>query len=296
MKIVVTGNAGQVVTSLLEIGAQRGVEIAALGRPALDLANGAGVGSVIAAAAPDVVVNAAAYTAVDKAESEPDLAMAVNGSGAGAVAEACSRLGVPLIQLSTDYVYDGSKSTPYIETDPVAPVSSYGRSKLEGERQVAVRCPRRVILRTAWVFSPFGANFAKTMLRVAGTRPELGVVDDQQGCPTYAPDLAEAIIAIAKQVAGAQESDSRWGIYHAAGSGETTWCGFAREIFACSGQLGGPVAKVNAITTDHYPTPARRPANSRLDCRKLEQAFGIRLPDWRDATARCLARLVKAAG
>lgn len=296
MKIAVTGTAGQLVTSLLEIGPARGVEIAALGRPALDLANPADIGPALAAASPDVVVNAAAYTAVDKAESEPEAAMAVNGAGAGAVAEACARLGVPLIHLSTDYVYDGSKATPYVETDAVAPVSSYGRSKLEGERQVAGRCRRHVILRTAWVFSPFGTNFAKTMLRVAGSRAELGVVDDQHGCPTYAPDLAEAIVAIAGKIATAPESDQRWGIHHAAGSGETTWCGFAREIFACSGKLGGPVAKVNAITTDQYPTPARRPANSRLDCSKLEHAFGVRLPDWRDATARCLARLVRAGG
>ena len=294
MRIVVTGNIGQVVSSLLEIGPQYGVEIVVIGRPALDLADPATVATALEGARPNVVVNAAAYTAVDKAESEPDLAMAINGVGAGAVADVCVRLGAPLIHLSTDYVYDGTKPTAYVETDAVGPVSSYGRSKLEGERQVAAKCRRHVILRTAWVFSPFGANFAKTMLRVAGTRPELGVVDDQHGCPTYAPDLAVAIIAIAKQVATAPENDPRWGVYHAAGSGETTWCGFAREIFACSGKLGGPAAKVNAITTDQYPTPARRPANSRLDCRRLEKAFDARLPDWRDATARCVARLVSA--
>ncbi len=294
MKIAVTGTNGQVVTSLIEIGPQRGVEMVALGRPMLDLADVATIAPALAATGADVVVNAAAYTAVDKAESEPDAAMAVNGAGAGAVADACERLGVPLIHISTDYVFDGSKPAPYVETDPVAPLGAYGASKLEGERQVAERCRRRVILRTAWVFSPFGANFAKTMLRVAGQRPQLGVVDDQQGCPTYAPDLAEAIVTVALAVKGAAENDSRWGIYHAAGSGETTWCGFAREIFARSGERGGPVAEVNAITTDQYPTPARRPANSRLDGGKLARVFGVRLPGWRDATARCVARLTGA--
>lgn len=292
MNIVVTGHAGQVVTSLLEIGPPRGVAVAAIGRPRLDLADGATIAPAIEAARPDVVVNAAAYTAVDKAESERDLAMAINGAGAGAVAVACERLGVPLIHLSTDYVFDGSKAGPYTEGDAVAPVSVYGLSKLEGERQVAARCRRHIILRTAWVFSPFGANFARTMLRAAGQRAVLTVVDDQHGCPTYAPDLAAAILDIAVPVKGAEAGDARWGIYNAAGSGETTWCGFAREIFARSRERGGPVAGVEAIATAQYPTAARRPANSRLDTSKLARTFAVRLPDWRDATRRCVERLI----
>lgn len=296
MKIVVTGNAGQVVTSLIETGPARGVEVVAVGRPALDLSRPETIAPALAAGRPDIVVNAAAYTAVDKAESEPDLAMAVNGASAGVVADACRRLGVPLIHISTDYVFDGTKDAAYGESDPVAPLGSYGQSKLEGERQVARGCPRHVIMRTAWVFSPFGANFAKTMLRVAGQRAEISVVDDQKGCPTYAPDLAEAILAVALAMRGTPAGDPRWGVYHAAGSGETTWCGFAREIFARSGEHGGPVAKVGAITTDQYPTPARRPANSRLDTSKLARTFDVRLPDWRDATARCIVRLVGGSG
>lgn len=292
MRILVTGRVGQVVTALLEKASGPAVEMVNAGRPAFDLARPDTLAAAIEAARPDVVVNAAAYTAVDKAESEPVLAMAVNGDGAGCVADATERLAIPLIHLSTDYVFDGCKAGPYVEADAVAPLGAYGASKLEGERQVAARCRRHLILRTAWVHSPFGANFVKTMLRVAGTRPEIGVVDDQWGCPTYAPHLAEAIVSLARDVGGAGAEDTRWGIYNVAGGGETTWCGFAREIFARSAELGGHMARVRAMTTAEYPTPARRPANSRLDCARLEKVFGLRLPDWREGTARCVARLL----
>lgn len=291
MRIVVIGTQGQVARSLVAIAPAVGVEIAAIGRPHLDLARGDGVAAKIAGAAPDLIVNAAAYTAVDRAETEPEAAFAVNAGGAEAVAAAASRLGVPLIHLSTDYVFDGSKTSPYVETDPVAPLGVYGRSKLDGERRVASACPRHIILRTAWVHSPFGSNFVKTMLRLAGSWPDVAVVDDQIGSPTFAPHLAEAILEIARLVRS--RGSPPWGIYHAAGSGGVTWCGLAREIFAVSASQGGPVAAVRAITTAEFPTPARRPANSRLDCTLLSRTFGVQLPDWRRGVAACVAGLLQ---
>ena len=292
MKMLVTGTSGQLAQSLLETGIAAGIDIIAIRRPQLDLAVPASIRHALADARPDIVVNAAAYTAVDKAESEPELALRINGDGAGVVAETCTRLGVPLIHISTDYVFDGSKAAPYLETDPTAPVSAYGRSKLAGEAAVAHACRRHVILRTSWVHSPFGNNFVKTMLRLGASKPQLGVVDDQLGCPTYAPHLAEAIVRIARRALSAPHDQVPWGIYHAAGAGETTWCGFAREIFRLAASHGGPTPRVDAITTADYPTAAMRPANSRLDCTALERAFGARLPDWRDGARACVARLL----
>ena len=196
---------------------------------------------------------------------------------------------MPLIQLSTDYVFAGTGSVAYVETDPPGPVGVYGATKYAGELAVAAACPQHVILRTAWVHSPHGTNFVRTMLRLAASRAEIGVVDDQIGNPTYAPHLASAIIAIAQRM---RQPGPPAGIYHAAGSGETTWAGFAREIFRLSAARGGPLATVNPITTAQFPTPARRPANSRLDCGKLARDFSLALPDWPDGTAACIARLL----
>jgi len=293
MKLLVTGTSGQLAQSLLETGLRAGINVMAVRRPQLDLTVPASIRHTIADARPELVVNAAAYTAVDKAESEPELALRINGEGAGIVAETCGRLGIPLIHLSTDYVFDGTKRAPYVETDATGPVSAYGRSKLAGERAVASACERHVILRTSWVHSPFGTNFVKTMLRLGASRPELGVVDDQIGCPTYAPHLADAILAIARRALSVADGPAQWGIYHAAGTGETTWCGFAREIFRQAAASGGPSPAVRAITTADYPTPATRPANSRLDCTALERAFGTRLPNWHEGLRDCLARLLK---
>ena len=296
MKLLVTGTSGQLAQSLLEAGLAAGIDIVALRRPQLDLSVPATIRHAITDVRPDIVVNAAAYTAVDKAESEPDVAARVNGSGAGCVAECCEKLAIPLIHVSTDYVFDGTKRAPYLETDPTGPASAYGRSKLAGEVAVAAACSRHVILRTAWVYSPFGNNFVKTMLRLAASRPELGVVDDQIGCPTYAPHLARAILDITAAVTGEKPAGPTgappWGVYHASGTGETSWAGFAREIFKLSAARGGPAANVKPIGTVDYPTPAKRPANSRLDCSKLAATFGVRQPDWREGTAECVARLV----
>jgi dTDP-4-dehydrorhamnose reductase len=295
MRIAVTGKQGQVVQSLLTLGAARGIDVVAIGRPEMDLTDASSVEAAIEAARADIVVSAAAYTAVDKAESEPDLAFAVNAAGAGLVSQAAKRMQIPIIHLSTDYVFGGDKPSPYVETDPNAPISVYGRSKLEGERLVAAANADHAILRTAWVYSPFGANFLKTMLRLAETRDQLRVVDDQRGCPTSALDIADAILAIASRLVTDTDPALR-GVFHLTGSGEATWADFAEEIFRQSQALGRPSALVEHITTAEYPTPARRPANSRLSGEKLATIYGVRLPDWKQSTHIVMQAILKNAG
>jgi dTDP-4-dehydrorhamnose reductase len=292
VKILVTGRDGQLARGLADV-AGAGVQVVAIGRPELDLADEKSVAAVVARERPDIVVNAAAYAAVDKAETEPDLALAVNALGAEHVATACAARAVPIIHISTDYVFDGTKSGPYLEGDPTAPINVYGRTKLEGEQRVAKACERHLILRTAWVHSPWGVNFVKTMLRLAAIRPTIGVVDDQKGSPTYAPHLAAIVLAIAARVS-ADPAGVRWGVYHAVGGGETTWSGFAREIFRRAAELGLPAAEVTAIVTAAYPTLARRPANSRLNCDRLRLSLGLELPDWRVGVRDCLARISRS--
>lgn len=294
MRIVVTGREGQVVRSILERGRLAGHEIIALGRPELDLSgDAADIVAAFEAARPDVIVSAAAYTAVDKAESESDEAFAVNADGPGAVAKAARKLGVPLIHLSTDYVFDGSKDAPYVEDDMPAPTGVYGASKLAGEEVVLATHSNVAILRTAWVYSPFGANFVKTMLRLAGDRDEVGVVADQRGNPTSALDIADGVLAVAANLASSDDHTLR-GIFHMTASGEASWADFAEGIFSASEAAGGPGARVRHIGTADYPTPARRPANSRLDSAKIADAHGVRLPDWRRSTAEVVRRLVGA--
>lgn len=286
MRIVVTGRNGQVAMSLLEAGARTpGFDVLAVGRPELDLEDSASVTAAIAAARPDLVVNAAAYTAVDKAEQEPAKAFAINRDGAAAAAAAAARLGVPFIHLSTDYVYPGDKRQPYVESDETGPLGVYGQSKLAGEMAVAAAHPSPLILRTSWIYSPFGNNFVKTMLRVGRERPVLSVVDDQTGNPTSALDIASAILRIAPGLTSG-------GVYHLCGSGDVTWWGFAREIFAVSAARGGPNPEVKAISTADYPTPARRPANSRMSMVGFAARFGFRLRPWQDAVADTVARLL----
>ena len=294
MRIVVTGGPdGQVLLSLAERGGAAGHEIVAVGRPELDLAGDEdAIGRVIEQAKPDIVVSAAAYTAVDKAESDRDLAFAINGSGAGAVAKAAGRLGVPVIHLSTDYVFDGSKPTPYTEEDVPNPVSVYGASKLAGEEAVLAASRNAVILRTAWVYSPFNANFVKTMLRLAGGRDEVGVVADQRGNPTSALDIADAILAVATNLTESDDPGLR-GVFHMTGQGEASWADFAERVFTTSAAAGGPEARVRPISTSDYPTPARRPVNSRLDSTKLYETHKVRLPDWRSSTDEVVRRLVE---
>lgn len=288
-----TGSQGQVVQSLLQ-RACGDAEVVALGRPALDLSDPATVLTAIEAAQPDIIISAAAYTAVDRAEQETEAAYAVNAAGAGAVAQAASRLGVPVIHLSTDYVFNGRKDAPYNEEDPTDPLGTYGASKLAGEHAVLAACANVVILRTAWVYSPFGNNFVKTMLRLAGEREELGVVADQMGNPTSAFDIADGILAVARNLL-ADPSPTLRGVFHMTGSGEASWAEFASAIFDASRALGGPVARVRSITTAEYPTPAPRPGNSRLDCVKLERAHGVRLPQWQPSMAHVVKRILEQA-
>ena len=292
MKILITGREGQVVQSLLEKASQRpDLQVIALGRPELDLTQPAIVRSAIEAIKPDLVVSAAAYTAVDLAEDERELAFAVNAIGAEAVAKAAKICGVPIIHLSTDYVFAGDAGEPYVETDATGPRSVYGSSKLEGERLVAQANPRHIILRTAWVYSPFGKNFVKTMLKLAETRDALSVVSDQWGNPTSALDIADAIIQVADLLA-AMPDFSAYGVYHLVGTGDTNWSGFARAIFDESAKLGGPIATVMDITTADYPTKAARPANSRLSTAKFQKVFSWSAPQWQSSLRDVMARLV----
>ena len=291
-RLVCLGRSGQVALSLQE-KAGAGLTVIALGRPELDLAGPPdAIRTAIAQARPHAVVNAAAHTAVDQAESDEDAAFAVNAAGAGAAASACAALGLPFVHLSTDYVYSGDKPAPYIETDPTGPTGAYARTKLAGEARVLAAHPDAVVMRTAWVYSPFGKNFVRTMLRLAEGRDTVTVVADQVGCPTYAPDIAEACIAVARALGA--EPKGRGGVYHYAGAGETNWAGFARAIFDGAATRGLPSATVADIPTSAYPTPAKRPANSRLDCAKIEAAFGVAPKPWRDSLSVCLDRL--AAG
>lgn len=293
MRIAVTGRNGQVVRSLLERARELpDLTVIPLGRPELDLARPEGIGAAIAAARPDIVVSAAAYTAVDQAEDEPELARAVNETGAGAVAAAAAASGAPVIHLSTDYVFAGDADRPYVETDPTVPQSVYGRTKLAGEGAVAATNPRHVILRTAWVYSPFGKNFVKTMLRLAAERDVVRVVADQFGNPTSALDVADGILAIAPQLAGGA-SAPMFGVFHLAGTGTTNWAGFAMHIFDASRAVGGPSATVEEIATSDFTTKARRPANSRLSTNRLHDVFNWRPPDWRVSCRTVVRTLVE---
>jgi dTDP-4-dehydrorhamnose reductase len=288
MKLLVLGAGGQVGHELRRLAWPADYRVAAFDRAGVDITQGEAVAAAFDCERPDIVINAAAYTAVDRAESEPDIAWAGNCAGPGHLAAACRAAGIPLIHISTDYVFDGSKQGPYREDDPVNPLGVYGHSKEAGDRAVREALPEHVILRTAWVYSAHGHNFVKTMLRVAAERPVLRVVADQIGSPTSAGDIAGAIAAIVRRVAA---GDRRWGTYHFAGGGAVTWHGFAEAIFELAALWRGAAPKVEAITTADYPTPARRPANSVLDCRHIGEAFGIAPRPWREALAEVIGEL-----
>lgn len=291
--IAVVGRSGQLARAIAARGPEFAFEIATLGRPQLDLLQADHVCAVLAECQPDLIVNAAAYTAVDQAESEPTLAMRINGDGAGAVARAAHALSVPVIHISTDYVFDGCSALPYREDDPTCPLGSYGWSKLEGERQVRAATTEHVILRTAWVYSAVGTNFVRTMLRLAVSCDEVRVVGDQVGCPTSALDLAEGILKIARMLVSHPEP-RYYGTFHMTGAGTATWADVAEHVFAISAQLGGPVARVRKIATFEYPTRARRPPNSRLDGTHLATTYGISLRHWAPAVKETVVQLINA--
>lgn len=276
--ILVFGKTGQVAREL-----QRQADVVALGRDQAELSDPQACAYAILESDASAVINAAAYTAVDKAEEEEGLATVINGDAPGAMARACANKGIPFLHVSTDYVFAGNGEIPWKETDPTAPPNAYGRSKLAGEEAVLAAGGNAVILRTSWVFSAHGHNFVKTMLRLAKTRDALNVVNDQIGGPTPADKIAEALLVMAK----AMQAGQRGGVYHIAGQPDTTWASFAEEIFA---QAGMSVTVAGLPSVD-YPTPAIRPLNSRMDCSKLETDFGIKAPDWRAGVARVLKDL-----
>lgn len=289
MRILVTGTRGQLVTSLVELAADMpDVSLVRVGRPGFDLLDPSSVRRAILAAKPDIVVSAAAYTAVDRAEDERDQAYQVNVVGAACVAEAAAALRVPVIHVSTDYVFSGESAHSYREGDEAEPKTVYGYTKLRGEHAVASANPRHIILRTSWVYSPFGTNFVRTMLRLAAERRVIAVVADQWGNPTSALDLAAAILLVATHPAR-----DRYGIYHVAGEGETNWAGLARHVFRASADLGGPSAEVKDIATTEYRTKARRPLNSRLCCDRFERTFGWRAPPWQVSTDAVVRRILE---
>jgi dTDP-4-dehydrorhamnose reductase len=284
MKILLTGCAGQLGRELKRSLASLG-EVVACDRRQIDLADPDAVRDAVRAIAPDAIVNAAAYTAVDKAEAEPATAGAINTVAPGILADEAKRLGALLVHYSTDYVFDGAKPTPYIEDDVTAPLSAYGRSKRDGDLAISASGARYLTLRTSWVYGLHGANFMKTMLRLAREHDELRVVDDQIGAPTWTRHLADATAMILAR------DETPQGVYHLAAAGETSWHGYAEAIVA-EARVAGLLEKlpgVRRITSADYPLPALRPTNSRLDCSRFHRDFGLALPDWRTGLIDCLA-------
>lgn len=294
MRILVTGANGQIGWELSKGGAKRGFDILALDRATLDITDPSAVNREVSGSGASVVVNGAAYTAVDQAESEPELAFAVNRDGPAYLASSCAEVGVPLVHISTDFVFDGEKQGPYLETDPISPLSIYGASKAAGEVAVRERLREHIILRTSWVYGAHGHNFVKTMLRLGREKEVVRVVADQHGCPTYAADMAETILAIAGQITRGREIT--WGTYHYCGKGVTSWYDFAEAILELASEyVSLKVKQVEAISTAEYPTQAKRPANSVLDCSLVERYFGIVCKPWKESLGRMLKQVFLAA-
>jgi len=289
MKILVFGPGGQVGREVCRAAWPPRYAILPLDRRASDITKSAVVDAILARETPDLAINLAAYTAVDRAETEPDTAWAVNCAGAAHIAAACGERATPLIHLSTDYVFDGRKAGPYREEDAVNPLGAYGLSKEAGERAVRAASRYHVIVRTAWVYGAFGANFVKTMLRLATERPVLRVVADQRGCPTAAADIAAALTVIAGYI---ERGQAKWGTYHFAGDEAVSWHGFAEAIIDLAAERLATHPRVEPIATEQYPTPARRPMNSVLDCGKIQETFGISPSPWRTSLAAVIQELV----
>lgn len=287
--ILVTGGSGQLATSMERLGGPR---IHRVGRPTVDFDQPATLAASFAAIQPVAVVNAAAWTAVDAAETDVDGATRANRDGPEILARLCAQAGIPLIHVSTDYVFDGDKGTPYVETDPTSPTGVYGRTKADGEQAALAANPRTIVLRTSWVYSATGKNFVRTMINAAEKNPVLRVVGDQSGGPTASDDLAQAILSILQRIETGGWQDDYAGIYHAAGAGETTWHGLAVAALGAAGKHGRAMPEVIAIKTADWPTPARRPMDSRLNCGKLERVFGIRLPPWQASLVRTVDELL----
>ena len=291
MKIFITGAQGQVGKELVTVASKQGFTVIAAGRKDLDITKFENVKRYIELNAPELVINAAAYTAVDKAEEEQDIACAINRDGSANLAKVCKEQNIPLLHISTDYVFDGSQADDYRESDAVSPLGIYGTSKWQGEEAIREELPHHIILRVAWVFGAQGNKFVKTMLRLAQDRYELNVVADQYGGPSPAKNIAKTLITLVKQYQ--KNKTLEWGTYHYCGTEKTNWCEFAKEIFTQAKEQGliENAIKVNAITTAEYPTPAKRPANSMLDCSKIKNTFGIEMPSWKEALNQVLTEL-----
>lgn len=291
MTILVIGKDGQLGSQLMVRPNSAGVDIAGAGHQECDIGRLEHIRRVIDRVRPALLINAAAYTNVDGAESNKELAFAVNRDGPGNLAVACREFGTPMIHISTDYVFDGQKTEPYLESDPVNPASVYGKSKAEGEKAASENLERLIILRTSWFYGHKGPNFVKTILRLAGERDELKVVDDQYGCPTTAVDLADAVLKIARRIITG--GPVQWGIYHYSGRGKTTWKKFAEAIVeSAKPYIPLQVKRILPITTSEYPTPARRPAYSVLNCDLIGSEFGIATMPWRERLAAMIPSMV----
>ncbi|MFN3596403.1 MAG: dTDP-4-dehydrorhamnose reductase [Rubricoccaceae bacterium] len=294
MKLLVTGAGGQVGRALVRAARAGNVHVVALDRASLDVTRPMPVAAALRAHAPDVLVNAAAYTAVDRAEAEPEAAFAANRDGPDVLARACARAGIPLLHLSTDYVFDGRKGAPYVPADAAAPLSVYGASKWAGEEAVRAHAPQHLIVRTAWLFSGEGRNFVRTILRLARERDTLRVVADQVGHPTPADALAEGLLVLARRAAA---GDAPWGTYHLAGTPATTWHALAETVLAEARRHAPLVAQaVEPIRTAAYPAAARRPMRVELDQRATGEAFGVSPPDWREGVRRTVSYVMKPSG
>ncbi len=291
MKILITGAQGQVGKELVSIANQRGFDVIAAGQTELDITQLKNIESYVEVLQPDLVINAAAYTAVNKAEEEQDITYAINRDGTANLAAVSKEKNIPLLHISTDYVFDGTKSEAYSENDAVSPLGIYGISKWQGEETIRQTLPEHIILRVAWVFGAQGNNFVKTMLRLAKDRDELSVVADQFGRPSPAKDIAKTLIILAEQYQ--KEKTLEWGTYHYCGDEKVSWCGFAKEILKQAKEQGliEKDIKVNAITTAEYQDPTKRPANSMLDCEKIKNTFGIEMPSWKESLNQVLTEL-----
>ncbi|MDR3569353.1 MAG: dTDP-4-dehydrorhamnose reductase [Syntrophobacteraceae bacterium] len=293
--VIVIGSSGMLGADLMEALHVAGMRAVALRRPDIDISRPESIRSALGGiSSPGLVINCAAYTAVDKAESEPEAAMAANREGPAHLADACRRVGIPLIHVSTDYVFDGKANRPYTEEDAVNPLNVYGLSKLQGEEAVRTRIFEHLIVRTSWLYGAGGQNFVKTMLRLGFEREELKVVCDQYGCPTWTFDLARCLVRMAQRVLS-DSRNVRWGAYHFCGKGKTTWYRFASAILEEANRRKprpGGVANVLPIPSSEYPTAAARPKYSVLDCAKIEAAFGVSPPEWKKSLARCMDRLL----
>jgi len=287
MKILITGQHGQ-VSRELQRHLQGLGELIVLGRDQLDLANPDQIRQQVRAHRPDLIINAAAHTAVDQAESEPEVAFAINAIAPGVLAEEAKALGIPLIHYSTDYVFDGSKPAPYTEADTPNPLGVYGQSKLAGEQAIAAAGGEHLILRTSWVYSSHGKNFLLTMQRLLQEKPQMRIVADQIGAPTWAGSIASSTRTLIERWQAGEPGE--WGVYHLTAGGETSWFGFAQAIGEHLRQQGKACADLEPIPSSAYPTPAKRPLNSRLDCTRLQQQWHVSQPHWQDALRECLAQ------